>query len=84
MRPVPLSPVPMDEKAQLRWCIDAIQTLARASKDSNPNVYADGYTITNVTERRTIDCDTITTAELADAVATFLQDHKRRGAKGES
>ena len=38
---------------------------------------------TNVTESRTFDADTVTTAELADIVGTLIEDMKERGMLGD-
>ena len=37
------------------------------------------YSTSNVTTSRTLDADTVTTAELADVVATLIEDMKKRG-----
>jgi hypothetical protein len=42
-----------------------------------------GYTITNVTEQRAFDADTITHAELSDVVGTLMGDMKDRGMLGD-
>jgi hypothetical protein len=84
MKPVTLGTPPADDKGKLDWCVDAIRKIALASKTYDPNVYADGFTLTNITEDRVLDCDSTSTAELADVLATFIRDHQRRGAKQES
>lgn len=83
MRPVQLGPFPSTQpiEKQIQWLAQAVAAIAAASRDSDPNVYADDYTITNITESRSLNCDTATTAQLADVVATFLQDHQTRGSK---
>ena len=40
----------------------------------------DGFTVTNVTETRTLDAATATLADLRNFVGTLVQDVKRRGA----
>ena len=42
-----------------------------------------GWKPTNVTESRTFDADTVTTAELADIVGTLIEDLKERGLLGD-
>lgn len=84
MRPVTLGPVPRDAADKLDWCIRAIQQIAAASQTADPNQAADSYTITNLTVSRSFNADTVTTAQLADIVGTFLQDLKRRGVKGDA
>lgn len=54
----------------------AIQSLAAHV----PDFPIQEYTLTNVTQSRTMDADTITLAELADIVGTLLQDLKNTGA----
>ena len=81
MRPVRLGPVPPDPAGKLDWCVKALQEIALASRDADPNSYADSFVFTNVTDDRTLNCDSTTLAELADVVATFIQDHKSRGQK---
>jgi len=82
MRPVHLGPVPTDPMKKLDWCVMAIQQIARASQTHDPNVTADSFAVSNVTETRTLDADATTLAEVADVLCTFIQDLKRRGQKG--
>ncbi len=82
MRPIQLSMPPTSSvEAKLDWCIRAIQEISRASYVADPGVIADGFSVSNVTTSRTLDADTATTAEVADVLATLLQDLKQRGAK---
>lgn len=93
MRQVFLRPMPPNatDSQKLDWCIQMISEIARASQDADPNKYADGYTITNLTETRTLDANAGTLADLAaaqaaidatrDVLLTFIQDHKKRGSK---
>ena len=48
----------------------ALQTLSPLRKP---------YTVTNATESRTFDADTVTLPELADVVGTLLADLKSKG-----
>lgn len=41
-----------------------------------------GYTTSNVTTTRTLDADTATTAEVADVLATLIEDMRARGMIG--
>ena len=82
MRPVHLGPVPTDVNGKLDWCVKAIQQIARASQTADPNVAADSFALSNVTETRALDADSTTLAEVADVLCTFIQDLKRRGQKG--
>lgn len=83
MRPVYLDAISVmaSPEEKINWCVKAIQQIARASHDNDPNVYADGFTFSNVTETRTLDADSTTLAEVADVLATWIGDHKTRGAK---
>jgi hypothetical protein len=82
MRPVRIGPVPASDKEKLAWCVQAIQDIALASQVADPNVIADSFVVSNVTETRTVNADTVTLPQLANVVCTFLQDLKRRGQKG--
>lgn len=96
MKRVSLGAPPMNGTAdqKLDWCIRAIQALAQASYGDDPNVYADAYTMTNLTETRTLDANCGVLANLAaaqaaidatrDVLLTFIQDHKQRGSKSRS
>jgi len=75
----------------LEWCIRALKTIERASHDSTVDNVADAFSLSNVTELRTLDANCGTLANLAAAQAaidatrdyllTFVQDLKRRGPK---
>lgn len=95
MKRVSLGPPPATSvEAKLDWCIRAIQEIARASNEADPNTYADSYTVTNVTETRSLNANAGVLANLAaaqaaidatrDVLLTFIQDHKRRGSKARS
>lgn len=93
MRPIAVDPLPpaATDKQKLDWCVRMISQIARASQDADPNKYADAYSISNLTETRTLDADAGTLANLAaaeaainetrDVLLTFIQDHKKRGSK---
>lgn len=86
MRPVP-NPQPPQMNAstdmKLKWCIEQIQAIIRASHQNDPNVAADGFDVENLTTVRSFDADSTSTAELADVIGTFLTDLKNRGSKRE-
>ena len=64
-------------KQRVDWLEKAVVQIAQASHDE-PFDRFDEFTVTNVTESRTLDADTVTTAELADVVGTLLTDIKGR------
>jgi len=85
------SPAGNSVEAKLDWCVRAIQEFERASHELDASRTADSYTITNVTESRTLDANCGVLADLAaaqaaidatrDFLVTFIQDLKRRGQK---
>ena len=83
MRPVQIAPIASNASAdaKLKWCIDAISAIARASQVDDPNKAADGFSLTNQTDSRSLDCTGATLAQLRQVVGTFLSDLKQRGAK---
>jgi len=53
----------------------------RASQEADLIDIANGFTITNAfTERRSFNTSTVTTAQLAEVLATLISDMKRGGA----
>lgn len=82
MRSVRVGAVPSSYEAKIDWCVAAIQDIARASQTADPNVMADSFAVSNVTETRALDADSTTLGEVADVLCTFILDHKRRGQKG--
>lgn len=93
MRPVALFPMAPNATAEqkLDWCVKMIAEIARASQDSDPNRYADEYTITNLTVTRSLNANAGALGDLAaaqaaidatrDVLLTFIQDHQKRGSK---
>ena len=67
---------PIDVK--VNWCIDAINRIADASQEDS-GTYADPYTVTNTTPLRTLNAQTATLAQVAEVLATWLSDTKKRG-----
>lgn len=61
-----------------RWINDVARKLENYS-DVKDRPVNDAYTVTNLTTRRTLDADTVTLAELADVVGTFLTDMDTKG-----
>jgi hypothetical protein len=85
------TPTGTSVEAKLDWCIRALQELERGTHEVDAARTADGFTISNVTESRTLDADCGVLANLAaaqaaidatrDVLCTLLQDLKRRGQK---
>jgi hypothetical protein len=71
-------------EAKLDWCIQALKRLEQAMNVSLLEATADNFTFSNVTETRTLDVSTAGDADIANVIATFVGDIKRRGAKSRS
>jgi hypothetical protein len=71
----------MSTEAKLDWCIEHIKRLTQASHADDPNKVADGFTVTNLTENRSLNVATATTAQVAQVLGTLLDDLHKRGAK---
>ncbi|MGH6792466.1 MAG: hypothetical protein ACRECF_06985 [Methyloceanibacter sp.] len=80
-RPIGSPPAQGGVEAKVDWLIKAVQALSRATYDMDSFAISDGFAVENLTESRSLDCDTATVAQLSDVVGTLLQDHKRRGSK---
>jgi hypothetical protein len=65
---------------ELQWLVQAVAEIENASREGVFNV-ADAFTIENFTETRTLDASTATVADLANFVATFIDDLQKRGSK---
>ena len=73
----------MSVEQHRQWVHDAIQTIEQAShEDADVSVIAQDFTISNYTETRTLNAGTATLADLANVVATFIDDIKARGRTG--
>ena len=83
MRPVAIGQPPRGGSFESwqRWVESALAKIAAATQDISVERVADNFTIENLTETRTIDCDTAADADIADVLGTFLSDLKRRGPK---
>lgn len=77
----PAPPFAFAQDPKLAWMVNAIREVSNASHDQITEEIADAYTVTNLTESRTLDCDTATVAELADVVGTLILDMQKRGVK---
>lgn len=62
-----------------RWATEALREIERASYEEAVEV-ADAFTITGtLTETRDLDVSTPTAQNIADVLATFINDLKKRG-----
>lgn len=77
----PIAPMSMNSTPEGRYLLLALQEIARASFEADPNEVADAYTVSNYTETRTLNAGTATASDIANVLATFLDDLKRRGVK---
>jgi hypothetical protein len=64
-----------------RWIAQAFVEIQRASHEQITEEIADTFTLSNVTETRTLDPTTATAEDVANVLATILQDMKARGVK---
>ena len=72
---LPISPDQYDQRMTQQTFVDIERRLEQLEKPAN----ATAYTITNRTEDRTLDCDSTSTAELADVLGTLIEDLKAKG-----
>lgn len=78
------APIGGSAEQKLDWCVRSLKRLEQALNVSLLEVTADNFTFSNVTEGRTIDINTATVEDVANAFATFLADIKKRGSKASS
>ncbi len=84
MRKVPFGSPPFPiatASRQVQWLVGQVRNLCDASHDQITGEIADTYEITNLTVRRTLDCDAATLPELCEFIGTFIADLKNRGSK---
>lgn len=71
-----IPPKLLEDRDTAEWCRKITLFLDALSSNS------DVYVLTNDTESRTFDADTVTTAELADIVATLIRDMNEKNIVG--
>lgn len=76
MRPVQLGQPVNDNDA--RWIQESLREIERSSQDETEAAF-DDYTLSNVTETRTLDVSAATLTDLKNFVATMVLDIQRRG-----
>ena len=83
MKRLHLGPIPYgaDLETKVNWLLKAMHHVELASQDQDASTTAQSYTLSNVSENRTLDASTISAADLADVVGTYLQDLTKRGQK---
>ncbi len=69
----------VDQKT--RWMMTALLTIQRASGEQITEEIADAYTLGTFTVTRTLNPATATISDVANVLATILQDMKNRGVK---
>jgi hypothetical protein len=74
-------PSPPSEYGQ-RWANQLINQLEQNIAATNLAASSARYTVTNVTDDRTYDANSTTTAELADVLGTLINDLRERGVLG--
>lgn len=62
-----------------RWVEEALTEIERASYEEVIEVVADDFTLSNITVTRTLDPTSTTLAEVANVLATFINDIQNRG-----
>lgn len=72
------SPLP---KQELKWMMDSLREIERASIEDIETVVGELDVTGTVTETRTLDVDTATATDIANFLATFISDVKKRGQK---
>ena len=70
-----------DPDAILRWAAELVRVIQAIDQQANTPV-STGWTMTNVTIDRALDADSTTTAELADVLATLINDLKSKNSIG--
>jgi hypothetical protein len=68
----------------MRFVLGALRAIEVASTEDYAADAADGFDVTNYTETRTLDASTATATDVANVLATFLFDLKKRGSKRKS
>jgi hypothetical protein len=66
-----------------QWMQSALREIERTSReDADIALVAQDFMPTNFTELRSFDAGTATLGDIANVLATFINDIKKRGAKG--
>lgn len=80
MRPLTLGDPPArgSQEDTFNFVFNCLKEIENSSYE-DVTIIADALTVTNVTPSRTLDPTTATLPQLAQFVATFVQDIKRRG-----
>lgn len=81
MRAISVGNPPQDPAAFREWIIRAFRQIETASNDIAAEKVADAFTVSNLTETRSLDAASATTSDVAEVLGTLLTDLKRRGSK---
>lgn len=84
MRPVSFGNPPvnvMTVDPGQRFLFEALREIEKASLVGDAGTVADGFTVSNFTETRTLNAGTATASDVANVLATFISDLKKRGSK---
>lgn len=74
----------LQQSPSLRFVFNALREIEQAADEDYAADAADGFTVTNYTETRTLNAATATATDVANVLATFLFDLKKRGSKRRS
>lgn len=74
----------LNQPPALQFIFKALKEIEHASSEDYASDAADSFEITNYTETRTLDAATATATDVANVLATFLFDLKKRGSKRRS
>lgn len=81
MRPISLGkPSAISAEHWKKWCEECFAEIERASYEDVAEVARD-FTVTNLTDLRTLNVSTATTSEIARFLGTFVRDIRNRGMK---
>ena len=64
-----------------RFVLEGLREIERASFENDTSEIADGYTLSNFIETRTLDVSTATLTDVKNVLATLLFDMQNRGVK---
>lgn len=78
MRPVDFGSPPVNPEGQRLWYEAALRQIEEASRE-DALIISDSFTVSNHTATRTLDVSTATLTDVANVLATLLDDFQKRG-----